>query len=139
MACQNLSPCDCDKALQVKARLKLASIQQCRFPSSSSRILEGSWLVISGVISRITIIIAPIRGLIIPLITSREPPSKSDTLQYTFSGEPLKSAQLQSKNVTTALFRKSLPGEHLRCVVPKTVTEAARGLPHASARVGQFS
>ena len=39
-------------------------------------LLGGSWLVISGVISRITILITHIRGLITPLRTTHEPPSK---------------------------------------------------------------
>ena len=39
-------------------------------------LLGGSWVVISGVISRVTIVISHIRGLITPLITTREPPSK---------------------------------------------------------------
>ena len=41
-----------------------------------SSLLEGSWVVISGVISRATIIITPIRGLITLLITTHEPPSR---------------------------------------------------------------
>ena len=36
----------------------------------------GSWAVISGVISRVTILISHIRGLITPLITTHEPPSR---------------------------------------------------------------
>ena len=47
--------------------------------STASELLGGSWVVISGVISRITIIITPIRGLITRLITTHEPPS---TLNY---------------------------------------------------------
>ena len=39
------------------------------------QLLAGSWLVISSVISRITMVIAYIRGLITPLITTHEPPS----------------------------------------------------------------
>ena len=39
-------------------------------------VLGGSWPVISGVISRVTIIITHIGGLITPLITPHEPPSK---------------------------------------------------------------
>ena len=35
----------------------------------------GSWVVISGVISRVTIVITHIRGLITILITTHEPPS----------------------------------------------------------------
>ena len=37
--------------------------------------LGGSWVVISRVISRVTILLTHIRGLITPLITTREPPS----------------------------------------------------------------
>ena len=39
-------------------------------------ILGGSWVVISGVISRVTILITHIRGLITLLITTHEPPSR---------------------------------------------------------------
>ena len=39
-------------------------------------ILGGSWVVISSVISRVTILISHIRGLITPLITSHEPLSR---------------------------------------------------------------
>ena len=38
-------------------------------------ILGGSWVDISRVISRRTIVITHIRGLITPLITTHEPPS----------------------------------------------------------------
>ena len=37
-------------------------------------LLGGSWVVISRVISRVTIVITYIRGLIAPLITTHEPP-----------------------------------------------------------------
>ena len=40
-------------------------------------LLGGSWLVISGVICRVTIVITIIRGLITPVITTHEPPSIS--------------------------------------------------------------
>ena len=36
---------------------------------------RGSWVVISRVTSRVTIVITYIRGLITPLITTHEPPS----------------------------------------------------------------
>ena len=39
------------------------------------RLLGGSWVVISRVISRVAILITHIRGLITPLITTHEPPS----------------------------------------------------------------
>ena len=39
-------------------------------------ILGGSWVVVSRVISRVTILITHIRGLITPLITTPEPPSR---------------------------------------------------------------
>ena len=40
-------------------------------------LVGGSWVVISGVISRITLVITRIRGLITPLTTTHEPPSKA--------------------------------------------------------------
>ena len=43
-------------------------------------LLGGSWVVISGVISRVTMNITPARGLITPLITTHEPPSRPSTL-----------------------------------------------------------
>ena len=42
---------------------------------TTQALLGGSWVVISGVISRVTIIITHIRGLITLLITTHEPPS----------------------------------------------------------------
>ena len=47
-------------------------------------ILGGSWLGISGVISRVTIVITHIRGLITPLITTHEPPSSESILGASF-------------------------------------------------------
>ena len=38
-------------------------------------LLGGSWVVIIGVISRVTIVATQFRGLITPLITTHEPPS----------------------------------------------------------------
>ena len=38
-------------------------------------VLGGSWVVISGAISKVTIVIIHIRGLITPFITPHEPPS----------------------------------------------------------------
>ena len=42
---------------------------------AGQRLLGGSWVVISRVISRVTILITHIRGLITLLITTPEPPS----------------------------------------------------------------
>ena len=39
-------------------------------------LLGGSWVVISGDISKVTIVIIHIRGLITPLVTTHEPPSR---------------------------------------------------------------
>ena len=39
-------------------------------------LLEGSWVVISVVISRVARILADNKGLITPLITTHEPPSR---------------------------------------------------------------
>ena len=40
------------------------------------RVLGGSWVVISGVVSRVTMLITHIGGLITPFITTHEPPSR---------------------------------------------------------------
>ena len=42
------------------------------------QLLGGSWVATSGVISRVTIIIGPVRGLITLLITTHEPSSKAN-------------------------------------------------------------
>ena len=47
--------------------------------------LGGSWVVISGVISRVAILITHIRGLITPPITTHEPPLVSGTGSRTFA------------------------------------------------------
>ena len=39
-------------------------------------LLGGSWVVISGVISKVTIVITHIRELVTVLITTHEPPSR---------------------------------------------------------------
>ena len=39
-------------------------------------ILRGSWVGISGVISKVTVLITHIKGLITLLITTHEPPSR---------------------------------------------------------------
>ena len=43
---------------------------------NSSVLLGGSWVVISGVISRVAVLITHNGGLIAPLITTHEPPSQ---------------------------------------------------------------
>ena len=43
-------------------------------------VLGGSWAVISGVISRVTIVITHIGGLITLLITTHEPPSRGGVI-----------------------------------------------------------
>ena len=49
---------------------------------ANTLVLGGSWVVISRVISRVSILITHIRGLLTPLITTHEPPSRA--LNYTF-------------------------------------------------------
>ena len=49
-------------------------------------ILGGSWVVVSRVISRITMVITYIRGLITLLITTHEPPSSSTVSGQTLTG-----------------------------------------------------
>ena len=41
-------------------------------------LLGGSWVVISRVISRTTMVVTYIRGLITPLVTTHEPPSRAE-------------------------------------------------------------
>ena len=43
-------------------------------------VLGGSWVGISRVITRVTILITLIRGLISPLITTPEPPSMGSSV-----------------------------------------------------------
>ena len=46
-------------------------------PSSFTKsVLGGSWVVISGVISSVTIVVTHIRALITPITTTHEPPSR---------------------------------------------------------------
>ena len=61
------------------------------------RVLGGSWVVIKGAISRVTIIITHIRGLITPVITAHEPPSKaftSELSRFSVGGLHLSSCHL---------------------------------------------
>ena len=44
--------------------------------------LGGSWVVISRVIGRITIVVTYVRGLITPLLTTHEPPSRVWSLEF---------------------------------------------------------
>ena len=54
----------------------LGAHRQDRNAGLSSPLLGGSWVVVSGVISKVTIVITHIRGLItILIITTHEPPS----------------------------------------------------------------
>ena len=50
---------------------------------SEMRVLGGSWVVINGVILRVTILISHLTGLITPLITAHEPPGRSSTSRET--------------------------------------------------------
>ena len=62
-------------ALTLASRRKTLNVQ-------SDALLGGSWVVISGVISRVPLkgsLITHIRGLVTPFITTHEPPSKPET------------------------------------------------------------
>ena len=53
-------------------------------------VLGGSWVGISRVITRVTILITLIRGLLTPLITTHEPPSRPSFEAWSCSGsQPL--------------------------------------------------
>ena len=49
---------------------------------STQVILGGSWVVISGLISKVTIVITHIKGLITPLIAAHEPQSHTARLIF---------------------------------------------------------
>ena len=52
----------------------------CQYVSSDYiDLLGGSWVVISGVTSKVTIVIIHIRGLITPFLNTHEPPSSSSS------------------------------------------------------------
>ena len=58
------------------ARFRVCSFRVRGFRASATlSLLGGSWVVIGGVISRVTILINHIKGLIALLITTHEPPS----------------------------------------------------------------
>ena len=89
-------------------------------------VLGGSWVVISGVISRVSILIAHIRGLVTPLITTHEPPSNPIELP---EDELL---QLQDEQLHTAAEHRSDIGctRALRC--PAETRTCDMGLPERS-------
>ena len=51
-------------------------------------LLGGSWVVVSRVISRVAIVITYIRGLITPLITTHEPPSRPSSVRSDVPVDP---------------------------------------------------
>ena len=60
----------------LRSCIRLYAVGTC-YHVEHVNLLGGSWVVISGHISRITIVITYIGGLIIPLITTHEPPSSA--------------------------------------------------------------
>ena len=60
-------------------------------------LLGGSWVVISAVIIRVTVVITHIRGHKTPLITTHEPPSRN----------LIRSADLQRRKPGLAVFKNS--------------------------------
>ena len=62
-------------------------------------LLGGSWVDISGVISRVTVVLSPIRGLIALLRTTHEPPS---TKRFCRSLLPQAKAEAKLKQTSEA-------------------------------------
>ena len=60
--------------------------------------LGGSWVLLSRVISRVTIHITHIRGLVTPPITTHEPPSTNPTPQAGDACEPYRLASASRHN-----------------------------------------
>ena len=52
-----------------------AALRDAAATAATLLLLGGPWEVINGVISRVTLLITHIRGLITPLVTTHEPPS----------------------------------------------------------------
>ena len=68
-----------ENGLEAKVSRAFAFLQVAR------QVLGGSWVVASGAISRLTIVIIPMRGHITPLTTTHEPPSILSSSFLTFS------------------------------------------------------
>ena len=62
--------------------MRILGSQRLQYPLIT--LLGDSWVVISRVISRVTILITHIRGLITLLITTPEPPSKGPGISLIF-------------------------------------------------------
>ena len=80
----------CPARILVEARgcrgdLRAFRIPRREEPQGCMNLLGASWVVISGVVSRVTVIITHIRGLITPLITTHEPPSRRAALQTDYN------------------------------------------------------
>ena len=60
----------------MRATPNLATVEEGPTDDRGATVLGGSWVVVSGVISRVTIVLTYIRGLTTPLITTHEPPSR---------------------------------------------------------------
>ena len=71
----------------------------------SPGLLGGSWVVISGVISRVTMVITPIMGLLTPFVTTHEPPSRDLRSQPYM----LQEARLRSLHKPFAFYCPNLP------------------------------
>ena len=86
--CGNFLGICCPQSLVVRMKVPVfrLEVHRQRFRISSLSVLGGSWLGISRVISRITIVITYIKGLITPLITSHEPPSRVFQVQGAYYG-----------------------------------------------------
>ena len=52
-------------------------------------LLGGSWVVISGVIRKVTTVITHLRGLITPLLTTHEPPSRVSDSRHQLNPRPM--------------------------------------------------
>ena len=62
------------------------------------QLLGGSWVVISRVISRVTILITHIKGLITRLRTTHEPPSRGTLVRNVVSSGMLEAKSLKAES-----------------------------------------
>ena len=68
-------------------------------------LLGGSWVVICGIISRVSIVISHIRGLVTPLTTTHEPPSMHNEDERSWCEMPTQHDMTGVYVWLTALFK----------------------------------
>ena len=69
----------------------------------------GSWVAINGVLSRVAILVSDIRGLLTPLVTTHEPPSRFWKLRRVRANK-LQASQALGSGLRFYVCKKGLKG-----------------------------